>query len=294
MLLVDGNADLREATGDLLEALGSRVIAVPRADEALRILDSGTAAVDLIVADVPLAGGVAEDDGMEQMRELCSRSGDRGVVVMSSVAEEPALRRALAPVEARFLRKPFSAAELALAVEQALASGPRRSVPAGREAAPPPSRSATTWGGPAWGVAAGLAVAATGLLLWTAAPPAPPPLPDLAASTARRGASVELVAPRGEIPELPAELRFEEVAGAGSYRIRILRVDDRVLWQSEAAASPVGLPPAARAALDAGVVYYWWVEALDAEGKAVATSRRARFRVTPEPGGESRLEKERE
>lgn len=289
VLLVDSNAELREATGDLLAALGCKVIAAPRAEEALRVLESGAEGVDLIVADVPqVAGGTAE------IRELCSRGGERGVVLMSSAAEEPALRRALAAERPRFVRKPFSARDLGRAVEQALAAGPRRSLPAGREAeVVPPARKRPVgaWVVPAWAVAAaGLAIVGTGFWLWTVEP-ALPPLPEPVAATARRGASVELDAPRGEIRELPAELRFQEVAGAGSYKVRILGVDERVLWESEAAAAPVALPLEVRASLHEGVVYYWRVEALDAEGEVMARSRPVKFRVTPGRAGGAIVEK---
>jgi len=138
-------------------------------------------------------------------------------------------------------------------------------------------------GAPAAALAAAAALAlALGLGAYVLRAPQPPPLPDRPAGGAVRGAVVTGLDPSGELDAAPAALTWEPAAGAARYRVTLLAPDDAVLWQGEIAAPPAPLPEAVMP-LSSAVAYRWQIEALDAEGRAVARSERATFRVRPEP-----------
>lgn len=135
-----------------------------------------------------------------------------------------------------------------------------------------------------WRLAAAAALLLSGsLLVWRSQPtqmplPAPP-----GESEVFRGADVEVVSPLGEMEAVPTELRWEEKDGAASYRVRLIAVDDTVLWEDMVAAPPARLPDAVAGTLQRAVVYVWTVEALDANGARVGVSEPASFRARPEP-----------
>ena len=102
-----------------------------------------------------------------------------------------------------------------------------------------------------------------------------------------RGGELVAEGPRGDLEAAPVELRWSG-AGAARYRIEILQVDGEVLWSGEGAASPLPLPPEARAKAAPGKTLLWRVRALDRAGRVVAESPSTRFRVRPKslPPGE--------
>lgn len=108
-----------------------------------------------------------------------------------------------------------------------------------------------------------------------------PSLPAPPQNETVRGAEVEAVAPVGEVPEIPGELRWEPVPGAVSYRVRLSAVDGTVLWDGTAVAPAVRLPAEVGARLHRAVVYVWTVEALDPSGALLAGSEPVRFRARP-------------
>jgi hypothetical protein len=121
-----------------------------------------------------------------------------------------------------------------------------------------------------------------GLLLRVALPPqAGLPAPPERGTV--RSAAIEGLTPDGAVPEPPAELRWNPAPGASGYRVRLLGVDDRVLWDARVATPLVELPDELRARLDAGVSYPWTVDALDASGNPMHRSGSATFRIAPPP-----------
>jgi hypothetical protein len=100
-----------------------------------------------------------------------------------------------------------------------------------------------------------------------------------------RGGEVEVQAPIGEIAEPPRELRWRPVDGAASYRVRLIAVDGDPLWDDRLTAPPAAMPPAVVARLHRAVSYDWIVEAETPDGKVLARSAQARFRIRalPEP-----------
>lgn len=253
VLLIDDHDELREATRDLLEALGHRVVAAARPETA----DAGR--FDVVVTSDAGALGKLLDAGA-------------GVVLLADGG--PAAGNRFGG-RVRHLRKPFSAAELRAAVERAAAA---RSAPAPplRYRAPATARRRPP--AAAWGLAAAAVLVVASLVALRSAELMAPPLPEPAASTVRRGTTLELLAPVGEIDTMPMAFAWEEVPGAASYRARLAGVDGATLWEGSAAGGE--LPVAA--VLHRGVVYAWEVEALDEDGRMLAVSASARFRVAPE------------
>jgi hypothetical protein len=100
-----------------------------------------------------------------------------------------------------------------------------------------------------------------------------------------RSAGIETLAPEGELEEIPGELRWEPWQGAHAYQVRLVAVDETVLWQSTVSAPPARLPKAVTGRLHRAVTYTWTVEALAPDGSVLAAAEPVRFRARPEPEG---------
>ena len=163
-----------------------------------------------------------------------------------------------------------------------IAAEPAGGMPPGGRVGPLRRRHAA----PAWTrlAAAAAIVVAAGLALFTAYD-RPPGLPEPPRGGVVRGGEVEAQAPIGEIAEPPRELRWRPVEGAASYRVRLIAVDGDPLWDDRVMAPPAAIPPAVVATLHRAVSYDWIVEAEASDGKVLARSAQARFRIRalPEP-----------
>jgi len=104
-----------------------------------------------------------------------------------------------------------------------------------------------------------------------------PALPTPEAGGVMRGGEVEAVSPLGEVAEIPRQLRWVPVAGAGSYRLRVIAVDGAVLWEGTVPAPPALLPADVSGRLHRAVLYTWNVEALDPSGARLASSEPVHF-----------------
>jgi hypothetical protein len=132
--------------------------------------------------------------------------------------------------------------------------------------------------------AAAVLVLAAGLALRTYYSPEPP-LPAPETGGAVRSAEIEALAPRGELEDIPRELRWNPWKGALSYRVRLIAVDGAVLWEARISAPPARLPDEAAGRLHRAVSYTWAVEALGADGSVLAASEPVSFRTKPRPEG---------
>lgn len=144
---------------------------------------------------------------------------------------------------------------------------------------------------PAWTrLAAAVAlVAGVGLAVFTLHDSSPP-LPEPPRGGPVRGGEVTGLIPNGELAEMPRELRWEPVAGAGGYRVRILTVDGTPVWETSLVSPPAALPADVAARLQRAVSYEWMVEATALDGAILARSATARLRVRPEPEPAERAE----
>jgi hypothetical protein len=160
-----------------------------------------------------------------------------------------------------------AAAAPAPAVARVLPMRPRR--------APVTSARLAIW------AAAACAALAVGLSFWAVSDGRAPGLPERPLEDVVRGGSIAWVTPVGTLPALPAELRWDSVAGAASYRVEILDVADRAVLETTTTA-PGWTPAAAdRARLETFVLYRVRVVAVDAAGGELAASEAAELRLEP-------------
>ena len=105
VLVVDDDADSRDAAIGLIEALGCSTLAAASCDEAVAILDAG-AHVDLVFSDVVMP----KSTGVTLVRLVRERDPSLPVVLATGYAEavETATERGAIP-----LIKPYSMARLA-------------------------------------------------------------------------------------------------------------------------------------------------------------------------------------
>ncbi len=150
-----------------------------------------------------------------------------------------------------------------------------------RPAAPPRRawwRLGGTWLRPAVLSAAGiLVVVAIALELRHGAPPA---LRGVAGGTqVYRSQSLAVLSPSGDLQSVPRELRWEPVASAVTYRVRILEVDGNELWSAATADTAIALPPAVQARFVPAKTLLVNVTALDGHQQKLAESDNVRMRI---------------
>ncbi len=110
----------------------------------------------------------------------------------------------------------------------------------------------------------------------------PPPLVGDPNAVVTRSSRLELVRPVGDVAAPPAELAWEAVEGAVSYRISVQGVDEVELWNASTAGSSIAVDDELAATLTPATAYLWTVEALDNAGARIAWSAPASFRIEPE------------
>ena len=116
VLLVEDEVMVREPARRMLARHGYRVLAAANADEAMRVIASGSGPIDLLLTDVVMPGL----SGPQLADRLTARRPETRVVFMSGYpeAQDPALGFSL---DGRsYLQKPFALAELAEKIRTAL------------------------------------------------------------------------------------------------------------------------------------------------------------------------------
>lgn len=272
ILLVHSNAVLLKASREMLAGFGHRILGAADPDGAVVLAAGHDGAIDLAVVEAfPRQGS-----GLELVRRLRRERPGLHALLLTAYGEDPALREAVAAREVVSLAVPFSTSALRQATATALGT-PAPATPA-VQAAPrkrPVRRSLPVW---AWAAAASLVGAV--LLLPLVDRGGPPPLADGRATEVTRSLTILPVAPRGEVDTAPRALSWETVPGAASYLVQIRSVDDRLLWEGRSETAGISLDPSAVAFAPA-VRYSWRVEALDREGRPVASSPRVWVLVRP-------------
>lgn len=133
---------------------------------------------------------------------------------------------------------------------------------------------------PRWFAAAAvLAVTVTAGILMTERQA--PSLPSVPLDSTVRSGELTVIEPVGELNRMPTTFAWEPHERAASYRVRLLAVDDRVLFEGTTDRTTLELPDATAATLHAAVTYTWQVDALDAGGALVARSQPTRFEIRP-------------
>lgn len=115
LLLVDDEADVRDALGQLLRQLGYRVYLAASALEALALIEQVGDQLDLLISDVVMPGM----DGLQLATRARQLHPDLPILLISGYADG-----AVTGVrDSSFLRKPFSLDELAAEVRNTLTRG---------------------------------------------------------------------------------------------------------------------------------------------------------------------------
>jgi CheY-like chemotaxis protein len=118
ILVVEDNESLRNLTVRILKDLGYMTIGAEDGPAAFRILDS--LHLDLLLTDVVLPKGITDP---ELVRRIGARQPDLKVLYMSGHPRDPGLLDITLGRRVHFLSKPFSRAELARKVRDALDAG---------------------------------------------------------------------------------------------------------------------------------------------------------------------------
>jgi len=116
VLLVEDNSEVREVTRQRLEALGYRVVEADGGPAALKHLEEGTT-FDVVLSDVVMAGGMS---GFDVERAVKAARPAVPTVLTSGYAEDVLREEGALDGSGRILRKPYSRAELARSIRQAL------------------------------------------------------------------------------------------------------------------------------------------------------------------------------
>ncbi len=117
ILLVEDEEAVRHLTERLLTEMGHRVYAAASGPEALALLDSADVVVDLLVTDVVMPGGMSGGDVARVVRGL---RGNVPVLFVSGYSDAAFLEVEDGDEAVYYLRKPFSARNLATKVQEAL------------------------------------------------------------------------------------------------------------------------------------------------------------------------------
>jgi CheY-like chemotaxis protein len=115
VLCVEDQEDVLDFAAETLQGLGYRVLKASNADAALAVLERRDSGIDLVFTDVMMPGSM---DGTEFAKLVRRRWPAIPVLLTSGYAERQVARESRFP----FLRKPYRAATLAVAVRAALQS----------------------------------------------------------------------------------------------------------------------------------------------------------------------------
>ena len=125
-------------------------------------------------------------------------------------------------------------------------------------------------------------VAAAAVVVVSVALLRPSKAPELQADLGRqpaiyRSQEVQVVAPIGDVAEIPQELRWQTFTGADTYKVVIMEVDHSELWSTQTRANSIAIPATVRAKMLPGKPILWQITALTPQGQVAATSQVQKF-----------------
>ena len=120
LLLVEDEPSIRANLCECLQQLGYTVFEAGDAQSAIETCEEMEGRVDLVITDLVMAG----KSGNDLARELSELYPQIHVLFMSGYTEDSATRRDILLRGSPFLQKPFSVADLARAVQDALSPAP--------------------------------------------------------------------------------------------------------------------------------------------------------------------------
>ena len=117
ILVVDDQPTVRRMAHRLLSEWGFRVFEAESGEEAMEVLETARAGIQLVIVDVvmPLA------DGVQVTRRINERWPDQRTLYMSAHPAEVLAQHGLSELQVPFLAKPFTRDELLAKVSEALA-----------------------------------------------------------------------------------------------------------------------------------------------------------------------------
>ena len=99
-----------------------------------------------------------------------------------------------------------------------------------------------------------------------------------------RSGVVKVNTPSGDVANAPQLFAWEAVPGAARYHVTLMEVDQNIVWSAEINTFSIAIPEAIRVKIVPAKTLLWQVAAIDASGKAIASSSPERFRVAPGEG----------
>ena len=98
-----------------------------------------------------------------------------------------------------------------------------------------------------------------------------------------RSGRFAVTSPIGDLENAPTQLRWEAVAGAATYHVRLLEVDGTEIWSADAAAPGLEIPAALAPTLAPGRAFQWDVAARDSAGRNLASTNLQSFHILVTP-----------
>jgi DNA-binding NtrC family response regulator len=123
VLVVDDDADIREAIRRIVTKCGYSALTAPDAQAALSVAQAADGPIRLLLTDVWMPGDVSASILAEQLAGL---HADLSVVYISGLPKEVAVGKGLVDANANFLEKPFTSAQLADTIRAILAAADGR------------------------------------------------------------------------------------------------------------------------------------------------------------------------
>ena len=142
VLVVEDEQTVRDLAVRILANAGYRVLGAPSPQEAIRIAEETAGALDLLLTDVVMPGGI---NGVDLASRLVATRPRLEVLYMSGYTEEAAIRFGVPRGEARFLAKPFLPDDLLARVADLLEARDA-GTPAAAEGRGAPSRASAAAG----------------------------------------------------------------------------------------------------------------------------------------------------
>lgn len=120
----------------------------------------------------------------------------------------------------------------------------------------------------------------------------PPKEPDLQARLGGqraiyRSQEVQIVAPAGDLQQVPRTLQWQPFPETGIYRVVMMEVDHSPLWSGETSEASIEIPASVRAKMLPGKPILWQVTALDGHKRFLASSQIQRL-VSPRENSSGR------
>ena len=119
ILIVDDIAEQREIASVLLKKLGYNVESVPSGEAAVDYLKSKR--VHLVVLDMIMEPGM---DGLETYKQILTHHPNQKAIIVSGFSETALVREAQSLGSGAYVKKPYSAEEIGMAVHRILNSSP--------------------------------------------------------------------------------------------------------------------------------------------------------------------------